>query len=58
MVNGSDYNEQRYLYHHGMWINTSGEVALRHLYALRAHLKALGWLDKKYNVPGYGVARV
>jgi hypothetical protein len=53
------YSEERYEHHHAEWIEARSRrdhrQAARHLYALRAHLHQLGWLDPRYDVPGYGV---
>ena len=54
------YSEERYVHHHAEWIQArirDPRRAARHLYALRAHLRQLGWLDPRYDVPGYGVRR-
>lgn len=55
------FSEDRYQHHHAEWVKAGsgrhGE-AKRHLYALRAHLRRLGWLAPEYNVPGYGVREV
>lgn len=47
-----EYSMERYTHHHGRWVETR---SVRHLYALRAHLKQLGWLAAEYDRPGYGL---
>lgn len=53
------FSQDRYLHHHGRWVEEQhrGDPrhAARHLYALRAHLRHLGWLAPEYDQPGYGV---
>jgi hypothetical protein len=52
---------RRYEHHHRLWCEAryatpyDTERAARHLYALRAHLRALGWLASEYNRSGLGV---
>lgn len=52
----SEYSAARYQHHHRKWIEArQPRERARHLYALRAHLRALGWLASEYDRPGYGV---
>lgn len=54
------FSEERYQHHHTKWVEAKSQGdrrrAARHLYALRAHLNKLDWLDPTYaRLPRYGV---
>jgi hypothetical protein len=53
----NEFSRARYEHHHAEWSaarhRPGGQRrAARHLYALRAHLRALGWLAPEHNRPG------